>query len=103
MIFESFPMRDGSIVLRMDFTRSDDETPKDPGAALIHSARDTTSSRYPGAHFEKTIATYTRRLVQCPHCKGYRLDFNEPHAPQTVGDGVLRDCIGRLWKGGVLL
>lgn len=59
-----------------------------------HSHRSTTSSQYPGAKFEGTVAYQLNRIVTCPDCGGLRYDLGGPHAPRWC-DGRRVDCIGR--------
>ena len=56
-----------------------------------HSHRSTTSSQYPGAKFEGTVAYRLTRYVHCPDCGGLRYASPGPHAPRWL-DGRRVDC-----------
>lgn len=93
-------MTDDGVVIVLDFTgRDTDDAARDH---LSFSQRRTTSSRTPGRVNEGTVITFTRKLIECPFCKGRRLDFDGPHGTRVVGVGQVRDCAGRTWTNGVL-
>lgn len=93
-------MSNDGIVIVLDFTREAEATSRE---TLTHSFRSTTSSRRPGRAIEGTVVTFQRRLITCPHCGGKRMDYDGPHGLlNTTTEGVQRDCIGRLYRHGVL-
>lgn len=70
-------MRDDGVVMVLDFTGRDENI---------------------------VVERRQRRIVPCRDCGRIRVDLGGPHGPQLAGDdGVVRDCVGRLWKNGAPL
>jgi hypothetical protein len=66
-------------------------------SATVASRRSTTSSRHPGRAIEGTVRFRKRGLVQCG-CGSMRVALDGPHAPLVLLPGVVRDCLGSLWR-----
>lgn len=93
-------MSDDGLVMVLDFVRGNEwdayfKQRKHFGVDL----RKTTSSRTPGkvnAGIVKHVGG--PRIVKCESCGGLRFDLGGIHAGIEVGNGLVRDCIGKLWQ-----